>query len=339
MKTKLKVAAINATPVFLNLDATVTKAIEIIEDAARQGAELIGFPEAYFPGYPIWLWVTKTGDWDKFNFLMYKNAVTIPGPAVSRLSEAARKNHIYVCASVTELDGGSLYLTQLWFDCNGNLIGKHRKIKPTNVERCLWGDGDGSTMTVFETGIGCVGGLHCWEHMMPLNQYAMAAQNEQIHVASWGSSFWDPNSAHHWNTYRLATKYYSMTVGCFSVLSATVMTEEIVKFVSEGDPAKEGQFRPGFAGGGCIYNPEGQLLVEPLEPDQEGIRIAEIDLEETFLHHFQLDIAGHYSKPDSLRVIFDRRPRPAVQIIGEPADNYIPYELLHRADQTDLPGN
>ena len=155
MKEKVKVAAVQASPIFLNLDATVEKAAGIIEEAAKNGAELIAFPEAFFPGYPYWIWVGDVGSQlEEFWVRFYKNAVEIPGPAVSKLSEAARKNNIMVCASVTERDGGSLYLTQLWFDKEGNLMGKHRKLRPTNAERIIWGDGDGSMMPVFDTEIG-----------------------------------------------------------------------------------------------------------------------------------------------------------------------------------------
>ena len=328
MKKKFRIAAMNATPVFMDLDATVSKAVDIIEQAAKEGAELIGFPEAFFPGYPIWLWVSGSNCWDKFTALLWKNAVTIPGPAVSRLSEAARKNNMYVCASVTELDGHSLYLTQLWFDRNGNLIGKHRKIRPTGTERCLWGEGDGSTMAVFETDLGRVGGLHCWEHMMPINHMAMAAQCEEIHVASWGSSFYDPQSAHHFDTYRIATAYYSMAVGCYSILSATPMTDEILEFVSEGDPAKKNLFQPGFGGGGCIYSPEGRVIATPPDPHKEGLVVAEVDMDALPLHHYQLDIAGHYSKPGVYNINFDRRPQRPVNFIGDVTDYSLPYEVL-----------
>lgn len=332
MKKQFKIAAINATPVFLDLDATVTKAVGIIEDAASQGAEMIGFPEAFFPGYPIWLWSLTPEKWGTYNEMLWKNAVSVPGPQCARLSEAARKNNIYVCASVTELDGNSLYLTQLWFDNNGNLIGKHRKIRPTGPERCIWGEGEGSTMAVLDTDHGRVGGLHCWEHMMVINNLVMAGQHQQIHVASWGSSFWDPTSPHHWATYRMATKYYAMTIGCYAMLSATPMTQEFIDFVQDGAPQET--WSPGCAGGGVIFNPDGQIIAE-IDPDTEGIAIAEIDRDTIDMHHYQIDIAGHYSKPGVEKVVFDRRPQRAVNFIGEPSDYSIPYDQLQSVTAKD----
>jgi predicted amidohydrolase len=138
----------------------VEKTCSIIEEAANQGASLVGFPEAFIPGYPWWIWLgNPTTYGGPFYGELYKNAVEIPSKAVKKISETAKKTGVYVSVSVTELDGGSLYLTQLWFDSNGNLLGKHRKLKPTGAERYIWGEGDGSMMQVLETPIGRLGGL------------------------------------------------------------------------------------------------------------------------------------------------------------------------------------
>jgi len=140
-----KVAAIQAAPVFLDLDTTVEKICGLITGAASNDAKLIAFPEAFIPGYPWWIWLGTTLENSiKFFEMLYSNAVTIPSGAVRQISAYARDNGVYVCVSVSEREGGSLYLTQLWFNPQGDLIGKHRKFKATNVERSIWGDGCGS---------------------------------------------------------------------------------------------------------------------------------------------------------------------------------------------------
>ena len=172
--TKYKAAACQIAPVFLDRDATVEKVCGFIGEAASNGAKVIAFPEALIPGYPWWIWLGDPFVYGmKFYRQLYDNAVEIPGKSVRKLSRCARKNDVYVCVSVTEKDGGSLYLTQLWFSPSGDLIGKHRKLKATGAEKTIWGDGDGSMMPVFETEYGNLGGLQCWEHMLPLNIAAM----------------------------------------------------------------------------------------------------------------------------------------------------------------------
>ena len=181
----VKVAAVQAAPEYLDRDATVEKACSLIDKAGSEGAKLVAFPEAFIPGYPWWIWFDEPAAGIPFFIKLYKNAVTVPGPAVQSLSEAAKRNGVYVCISVTEKDGASLYLTQLWFNPNGDLIGKHRKLKPSGAERYIWGEGDASMMPVFDTEIGRLGGLECWEHMVPANMMAMMKKNEQIHVQAW----------------------------------------------------------------------------------------------------------------------------------------------------------
>lgn len=179
---KFKAAAVQAAPVFLDAEATADKACKLIEKAASGGAKLIGFPEGFISGYPWWVWLTDPITGSPLQQKLMENAVEIPGPVVKKLSEAARKNNIYVCISVSEKEGGSLYLTQLWFNPLGDLMGKHRKMKPSGGERLIWGDGEASMMPVFDTEIGRLGGLQCWEHWIPLNIQAMNANQDRKSV-------------------------------------------------------------------------------------------------------------------------------------------------------------
>lgn len=206
-----RAAAVQAAPVFLNLEETVEKTCGLIEEAASNGASLVAFPEAFIPGYPWWIWFDTTLE-DSVSFFetLYNNAVTIPGDAVRKISAAARDNGVYVCVSVSERDGGSLYLTQLWFDPSGNLIGKHRKFKATNAERAIWGDGRGDMAPVFDTEYGRLGGLQCAEHMIPLNVTAMNSLNEQVHVGSWPAFMADEGTLFSQPACETASKYYAI---------------------------------------------------------------------------------------------------------------------------------
>ena len=143
--SKFKVAAVQAAPVYLDLEKTVDKVVKFIDEAGQNGAKLVAFSEGFIPGYPFFAFVGGPEYAKQFYVQLYKNAVKIPSYSVQRISEAARRNKIHVCASMSELDGGSLYLTQLWFNSNGDIIGKHRKMRVTSAERLVWGDGDASS--------------------------------------------------------------------------------------------------------------------------------------------------------------------------------------------------
>lgn len=329
MKSKFKVAAVQASPILWDLDLTITKAEGMAAEAASQGAELVAFPEAFFPGYPYWIWTGEPAPYGvPFFEKLYKNAVTIPGPACSRFSEMARKNNIFLCVSVTEKDMGSLYLTQLWFDKGGNLLGKHRKIKPTGTERTLWGEGDGSMMSVYDTELGRLGGLQCWEHLVPLNSVAMASLNEQIHVAAWPSFSPDDSSSFGLHAPQTITKYYAMATGTYCILASETLSQENLDFICGDDQHKQGIYKKGY---GCtqIINPSGVTISEIIPHDQEGIAYADVDLDVLPMAKYLMDPAGHYSKPNVVSLNFDQRPQNAVNKIGEPGDYSISYEKLN----------
>ncbi len=186
---KYKVAAVQASPVFLDREATVEKACRLVEEAASQGAALVVFPETWLPGYPVWTSAVSRWNYSpakKVYARLYKNAVDIPGPVTERLGEAARKAGIFLVMGIHERTrSGTLYNTILFIGKDGRLLGKHRKLVPTYHERMVWAYGDASTLKVFDTEIGCLGGLVCWEHWMPLARYALYTQGEQVHAALW----------------------------------------------------------------------------------------------------------------------------------------------------------
>ncbi|GIN90641.1 nitrilase [Siminovitchia terrae] len=330
---KFRAAAVQAAPVFLDLDATVEKTCSIIEEATNNGAKLIGFPEAFIPGYPWWIFAGDPGAYGAPYYAeLYKNAVEIPSNAVRKISETAKNTETYVCVSVTELDGGSLFLTQLWFDPSGNLIGKHRKLKPTNAERYIWGDGDGSTMPVFDTDIGRLGGLQCWEHLIPLNVTAMNSQNEQVHVASWPAFFADPDSLLSVGPNETASRYYSVATQTYTLMSSQIHTQEIIDKVCGDDEYKRGIFNR--IGGGCtkIFGPNGRVISNEIAHDEEGIAYADIDIEAIIYSKYLIDPAGHYSTPSVVSLNFNQNPQPPVRRYGDPKNTSISFEQLQEED-------
>ena len=324
--SKVKVAAVQAAPVLLDTPATVEKTCKFVDEAAANGAKIIAFPEAFIPGYPWWIWLGNADYGMKYYIDLYKNAIEIPGPEVRKLSDAAKRNGVYLCVSVTEKDGASLYLTQLFFDPNGNLLGKHRKLKATNAEKTIWGDGDGSMMEVYPTEYGNLGGLQCWEHMLPLNVAAMGAQNEQIHIASWPIGM--PYEGHLFGSEQcvLATRYYAMSNQVFCLLSSQIWTEEQRDRICETEEQKN-YMKNGY-GFSKIIAPNGLEIGTPLAHDEEGITYAEIDLDQIIPGRFLIDTAGHYSTPGFLSLTFDKSVHKPVHIIGKQKSNALSYDEI-----------
>jgi cyanide dihydratase len=313
---KFRAAVVQAAPVYLDLDATIEKVCNIIGEAAANGARLIGFPEAFIPGYPWFAFIGHPEYTRKYYHRLYKNAVEIPSFAVQRLSEAARENKIHVCASCTEKDGGSLYLAHLWFNSNGDLIGKHRKMKASVAERLCWGDGSGNLMSVFKTEIGNLGGGLCWEHLVPLDLMALCSQNEQVHVASWPGYFDDV----------IPSRYYGMSTQTFVLMCSSIYSQEMRDMICE-TPEQREYFSTFKNGHTCIYGPDGEPLCEMLPEGKEAIAYAEIDLERIIDFKYYIDPAGHYSNP-ALTMNFNRAPNPIVRKIGVSDNVPIHYEEI-----------
>lgn len=327
---KVKVAAVQASPILLDLDATVEKTCNLVDEAAKNGAKVIAFPEAFIPGYPWWIWLGSVDYGMKYYIDLYKNSVEIPSDAIRKLSEAAKRNKVYFCVSVTEKDGGSLYLTQLWFSPSGDLIGKHRKLKATNAEKTIWGDGDGSLMPVFETEYGNLGGLQCWEHYLPLNIAAMASQNEQIHISSWPIG--TPNEGHLFGSEQClnAAKYYALSNQVFCLVSSQIWTDDQRDRICETEEQKN-YMKPGY-GFSAILGPNGMEIGNSLKHDEEGITYADIDLEQIILGKFLIDTAGHYSTPGFLSLKFDRTEHVPVKKIGDVQQKKITFDEIQSMD-------
>lgn len=318
--TQYKVAAIQAAPVFLDLDAGVDKAVKLIEEAAKNGAKLIAFSETWLPGYPSYIWLGPVAWQMQFVGRYFDNSIVAGSEQEKRIGDACRKHGVQVSMGCSERAGSSLYIAQWHFDENGEVVNRRRKLKPTHVERTVYGEGDGSDLNVVDTNLGRIGQLSCWEHLQPLSKYAMYAQDEQVHVAAWPNFciYVDKAFALGGEANNAASQVYALEGSCFVLAPCSLVTKENQDIMCEGDPVKEDLLR---LGGGYtkIFAPDGQSIGTEIAHDEEGIVYADIDLHMIGYAKNAADPAGHYAKRDSTRLMINRkRQRPVVEFDDAP---------------------
>jgi nitrilase len=304
------IAAVQATPVFLDREATVEKACGLIVQAGENGARIVAFPEGFIPAYPDWVWAVPAGEEGMLAQVyteLLANSVDIPGSATDRLCEAAAQAGIYVVIGVNERNieasGASLYNTLLYIDDQGNIKGKHRKLVPTGGERLVYAQGDGSTLNAYDTPLGKLGGLICWENYMPLARYALYAWGVQIYVAA----TWDRGEP--W----LSTLRHIAKEGRVYVLSPCIAMRK--DDIPDRYPFKEkyytGEDEWINVGDSAIVNPEGEFIAGPVRMREE-ILYAEVDPRLMSGSHWMLDVAGHYARPDVFTLSVNTEPRPII---------------------------
>ena len=305
------VAAVQAASIPFDREATINKAVRLIQEAAAQGAKLVLFPEAFVSGYPsgfsFGTVVGKRSDpgrrlWGRY----WESAVEIPGQATEQLAAAARDVGLYLAIGVIERDtrssGGTLYCTLLYFGPDGRLLGKHRKLKPTAAERFIWGEGDGSTLPVFDSQIGKIGGLICWENYMPLARMAMYEQGVEIYLAPTADSR---------DTWLATLRHIACEGRCYVIGCNQYFTKDIYPAGFEGREELVDQPDVLSRGGSAIISPLGQVLAGPLF-GEEGILTAELDLAEVQRGKFDFDVTGHYARPDVFQLTINTEPLSSV---------------------------
>jgi nitrilase len=307
---KFKAAAVQASPVFLNVDATVDKACSIIAEAAGNGASLVAFPEVFVAGYPYWNWIMTPVQGSKWYEKLYVNSITVPGPEVDRICKAAKEHNCHVVIGINERGQsfGELYNTNLIIDNNGNLVGKHRKLVPTWAEKLTWTGGDGSSLKVYNTEIGPIGTLACGENTNTLARFALLAQGELIHIANYISLPVAPPDYNMAEAIKIRAAAHSFEGKLFTIVSCSTITKEIIDIMKEDVPNTEELLTRKNSAFSGIIGPNGAVIGEPLI-DDEGIVYADIDLSKCIQPKQMHDILGHYNRFD----IFDLRVNTAAQ--------------------------
>lgn len=302
----IKAAVVQAAPVLFNTSKTVAKLAELTREAAGRGAGLVVFPEAFVGGYPkgldfgARLGLRSPEGREEFR-RYFESAIDIPGPEASRIGEIARDNGVHLVVGIIERDGGTLYCSTLTYSPAGKLLYKHRKLMPTALERLVWGFGDGSTIGVVDTPIGRIGSVICWENYMPLLRAAMYAQGVELYCAPTvdDRDAWLPTM-----------RTIALEGRCFVISACQYLTRSdgpADYAPIQGDDPSTVLIR----GGSCIIDPLGNVLVEP-DFTGETIQIAEIDRRIIARGKYDLDVAGHYARPDVFQLSVDTRKKSAV---------------------------
>ncbi len=318
---KFKAAAVQASPVFLDAEATVEKACSIIGEAAGNGASLVAFPEVFVAGYPYWNWIMTPVQGSRWYELLYKNSIAVPGPEVSRLCEAAKEHNCHVVIGVNERGQslGELYNTNLIIDNKGNLIGKHRKLVPTWAEKLTWTGGDGSSLKVYNTQIGPIGTLACGENTNTLARFTLLTQGELIHIANYISLPVAPPDYNMAEAIKIRAAAHSFEGKLFTIVSCSTISQEIMDIMKEDAPnAEELLTRKNSAFSGII-GPNGAVIGEPLI-DDEGIVYADIDLSKCIQPKQMHDILGHYNRFDIFDLRVNTAPRKNITFIDNQED-------------------
>jgi nitrilase len=312
MDHRVRVAVVQAAPVAFDRERTIEKVHALAGDAARQGAQLVLFPEAFVSAYPRGLdfgaVVGSRTEEGREDFRRYwESSVDVPGPAVDRLARAARSHAVHLVVGVVERDGGTLYCTVLFFAPDGAYLGKHRKIMPTGSERLVWGFGDGSTFPVYDTPLGRIGAVICWENYLPLMRAAMYAKGVEIYCAP---------TADGRDSWTASMRHIAVEGRCF-VLSCNQFNRRRDFPSNYRTPYGDDPDTVISRGGSCIVDPFGSFLAGP-NFESEAILLAEIDRAQIARGKYDLDVVGHYARPDIFQLHVDERPkRPVTTETGE----------------------
>ena len=306
----VRAAAVQATPVFLDRQATTEKACALIREAGTNGAQVIGFPEGFIPAHPIWFHfhsgtdVTAT----RLSTELFKNSVEIPGPEVEALASAARDAGAYVVIGLCEKEPGTfgtMYNTQLFLGPDGTVLGKHQKLVPTVGERLVHRPGGPETFGAFDTDFGPMSGLMCGENSNPLAIFALTAEFTRIHVMAWPNHF--PKISVPMSDIALTmAKGFAQMSKAFVISAASVVDDRIRDAIADDVEDLEFLSRADISGGSVIVGPDTRILAGPVPGDREEIIYADMDFDVGIRMKLRHDFAGHYNRGDVFRLLVNR---------------------------------
>ncbi len=307
---RFTVAAVQAASVLLDRDKSIDKAARFIEEAADKGAVIIGFPELFISGHPGMWYYVKTSNPVLTQGAIFKevvkNGVKVPSPATDRLCTAARKAHAFVVIGITEVDTifpGTIYVSQLFISDTGEIMGVHRKMVPTIVEKLMYSSGDGSYLNVYATPYGRLSAMNCGENGHDLYKYALLAMGTQLHIAAW-PSFPDHIYSGHSDSAEFRIRQFAHEGKIFVISCNAITDEQNIDFLCDTQEEKN-NIVANTGGGSCIIGPKGEYLVSPMY-EGEMVLTAEISLEDCLPGKQTHDVLGHYSRYDVLSLNFNR---------------------------------
>lgn len=302
----IRIAIAQQPPVYLDLDKTMSRALELIEEAAHDNAQRVVFPEAWFPGYPTFIWRLAPGagmgKTDELFARLQASSTDLSRDGMMPLQEAAKEHGIVIVAGYQEVDGAvsgsTLYNSCIIIDADGTIANSHRTLMPTNPERMVWGFGDGSGLNVVDTTVGRIGALICWESYMPLVRYALYAQNIDIYLAP----TWDSGETWLVTMQHIAREGGCWVVGCATALEVSDIPTDIPHY-DELFPNKDEWVNPGDV---VVYKPFGGVNAGPMH-QEKGLLMADIDVEAARLSRRKFDASGHYARPDIFNLTVNRK--------------------------------
>lgn len=311
----VRLAAVQAAPVWLDRDATVSKACRLIEEAADHGAKIIGFPEGFLPGFPDWFhwFMPRSAESIAHSKSLFKNAIEVPSTAIDTIGAAARRSKVYVVIGANERDVGTmgtLYNSLLFFGPEGDLLGVHRKLMPTLTERLVHAFGDGSSMRTYETPYGNLGGLICGENTNSLARFSLLAQNERIHIASWPAF---PAGKRNFDAIDIRAKYHAFEGRVFVISACGVFDDACLDAM--GLTAEQKAAMPCRGGHSGILAPDGSYIAGPVD-DTPQIVYGDADLEKVLEGKLSHDLTGHYNRFDVFTLqVHTARRKPLERVI------------------------
>lgn len=318
---RFKAAAVQTAPVFLDTDATVDKVVRLIGEAAGNGAALVAFPEVFVAGYPYWSWIGNPVEGSPWFEKLARSAIEIPGPEISKIAAAAARHKINVVVGVNERNRhgiGTLFNTLVTIAADGRILGRHRKLVPTWAEKLTWAPGDASALRVHDTSIGPLGSLACGENTNTLARFALIAQGELVHVASYISLPVAPPDYDMAEAIKVRAAAHSFEGKLFTIVSCSTVSEEIITALEADFPKARALLTRKNSAFSGVLGPDGRVIGEPLI-DQEGIVYADIDLARCIQPRQMHDIAGHYNRFDVFDLRVNRRALQPARFDDAPA--------------------